>query len=89
MGSVLTLAGKKEAAVSHYLKVLQNNPRQGDAHLLLGELRREQGRLDEAVDHLRKALELNPQHEAARTALSKAQAERTSSRAPDNESKKP
>ena len=89
MGSVLTLAGEKEAAASHYLKALQNNPRQTDAHLLLGELRREQGRLDEAVDHLKEALKLNPQHEATQMALAKARAEQATSRAPDNESTNP
>lgn len=54
-----------ERAVKHLTKAVQENPKDADAHNLLGYSYRKIGNKDKAFEHYFKSLEIEPQHRGA------------------------
>jgi cytochrome c-type biogenesis protein CcmH/NrfG len=54
--------GTPDAAVEHFMKVVELNPAEFNSHGWLGGILLRQGRIGEAVRHFRKAIELNPEY---------------------------
>ena len=61
--------GRLDAAASDLYDVLQNAPRDVDAHCLLAEVLREQSNVDAALTHFREALDIDPDCGWAREGL--------------------
>ena len=60
----LTWQEKFGEAFSHYHEILKANPASAEAHMVLGDLLREQNRLDDAITHYQAAVRLLPSNAA-------------------------
>jgi tetratricopeptide (TPR) repeat protein len=68
----LLAKGERPQAIRLLEKAIQDNPRQADAHLLLGSVLMEEGRRDESIAHLRESVRLRPNSAEAQNALGEA-----------------
>ena len=68
----LLAKGKRPEAIRLLEKTIQDNPRQADAHLLLGSVLMEDGRREESIAQLREAVRLRPNSAEAHNALGEA-----------------
>jgi superkiller protein 3 len=68
----LVAAGKRSDAIALLDRVTRADPRNAEAHLLLGSLLTEEGRAAEALVHLKEAVRLAPRSAEAHNALAEA-----------------
>jgi len=69
LGVGLYTSGRRDEAVTHWLRAIALDPDHAEAHVNLGAARYEAGRLDEAERYLARAVRLRPDLAAARNAL--------------------
>jgi tetratricopeptide (TPR) repeat protein len=69
LGLNRSLAGDDNAAMEYYVRALRSNPRNPDAHNLLGAALLRQGRFDEAMREVAEAVRLDPRYAAAQNDL--------------------
>jgi len=58
-----------KSAVGHLTKAIQENPKDADAHSMLGFTYRKLGTFDKSMEHYQTALKLEPNHRTAREYL--------------------
>lgn len=58
--------GRPRKALTHLKKLLKKDPRNADAHYLMGEIYRQSGRVDKANESYTLCLEYNPSHAGAK-----------------------
>jgi Flp pilus assembly protein TadD len=58
-----------KSAVGHLTKAIQENPKDADAHSMLGFSYRKLGTFDKSMEHYQTALKLEPNHRTAREYL--------------------
>ena len=65
MARILMQTGSPDKAIEQYTRLLEKNPGQVTAHMMLGILMDARGQYDEGATHYRKALEINPRYAPA------------------------
>src|SRR5258706_5025208 len=68
----LLAKGERQAAARAARRIIETNPRDGEARLFLGSILAEDGRAPEAILHLREAVRLMPRSAVAYNALGEA-----------------
>jgi tetratricopeptide (TPR) repeat protein len=69
MGLNRSLEGEDRAAMEYYARAIKSDPRNPDAHNLLGAALERQGRFDEAMREVAEAVRLEPEYAAAQNDL--------------------
>ncbi len=75
LGAALWRSGKLEEAIRHFQQALRIKPDYAEVHYELGSALEQAGRPQEAIGHYQQALRIKPDYAAARTALSRLQAD--------------
>jgi len=78
LGLQRSLTGDDRAAMEYYAQAIRSNPRNPDAHNLLGAALLRQGRFDEAMLEVAEAVRLDPRYAAAQNDLGSLLARRGS-----------